>query len=364
MSHHSLQTAPSAGVAAILLEGIDNKDMRSRLQSFLDWLSLSGDDWRKPDLAAYRDWLMSSGRLARDAHSRVLQPAPALCARSAAAHLASVRGRYQALLASSQVRADLYALTPADASPGDRKAFVDEMLSRLANAIHPRYSAVPLVTTQDIADDQHLRLTVEQARALLAAPVDDPGNTPLQAVRDAALIALLLCTGIRDMELCALDVCDLRRMLGGKLALEVRSGKGRKQRLIPYGALDWCLVYLDKWLSLAGIAEGAVFRGFYRGGHTVRATRLTTRAVQDILNKYPISFGGDLRALNPHDTRRSYARLMHDAGMTLLAIQQNLGHSDSRLTEGYIGRVDAEHRQPGAVFSPPNMKRLESLIRP
>jgi hypothetical protein len=47
--------------------------------------------------------------------------------------------------------------------------------------------------------------------------------------------------------------------------------------------------------------------------------------------------------------------------MTLLAIQQNPGHSDSRVTEGYIGKVDVEHWQPGAVFHPPNMKRLESL---
>ena len=360
MTHTKIQISTSAA-AALLLADVENKDQISRIQLFLDWLSISGDDWRKPNLAAYRDWLMSDDRVARDRHSRELKSAAPLTAASASAHLSTVRGRYQALLSDNGVRDDLYAAAPEDVSASDRKAFVDETLTQLANAINPRYSSVEMITEQDEADDKHIRLTIEQARALIAAPLDDDENSPLQAVRDAALIALLLCTGIRDMELCALDVQDLRRMYGGKLALEVRSGKGKKQRMIPYGALDWCLIYVEKWLSMAGISEGAIFRGIFKGGKRVRPGRLTTRAVQDILNRYPVSIFGELRAINPHDTRRSYARLMHDDGMLLTAIQENLGHADMKVTRAYIGKLDADPRQPGAVFRPGNMKRLESL---
>ncbi|MEO8392452.1 MAG: hypothetical protein ABI700_05610 [Chloroflexota bacterium] len=35
------------------------------------------------------------------------------------------------------------------------------------------------------------------------------------------------------------------------------------------------------------------------------------------------------QTINPHDTRRTYADLIQDEGMPLLAIQQHLGHSDS-----------------------------------
>jgi site-specific recombinase XerC len=114
-------------------------------------------------------------------------------------------------------------------------------------------------------------------------------------------------------------------------------------------------------MSMGGITGGAIFRGIYKGGRRVRPQPLTTRAVQDILNRYPVSIYGELRAINPHDTRRSYARLMHDDGMLLTAIQENLGHSDMKVTRAYIGRLDADPRQPGAVFRPSNMKRLESL---
>ena len=356
VAEHSEKLGPH-----FLLDGLTNKDQISRLQAFVDWLALTRGDWRAPDLATYRDWLRSGDRLARDRHSRRLQPAPALSAASAAAHLSTIRGRYQALLADNAVRDRLYALAPEDASASDRKAFVDETLQRLENAVRPGASSVQVVKVRDRADEAHLRLTVEQANALLAAPFDDRHNTALQAVRDTALIALLLCTGIREMELVALGGDDLRQSFGGALALRVRAGKGAVQRLVPYGALDWCLVYIDKWLQLAHVDGSAVFRGFYKGGKRVRASRLTVRAVQDILDRYPVSMGGDLRACNPHDLRRTYARRLYEAGVPLLAIQQNLGHQNSRTTEGYIGTLDAGQRRPPALYRPPHLTRLEQL---
>lgn len=345
--------------AALLLDGIDNKDQQSRVEAFVDWLALTGGDWRAPDLAAYRDWLMSADRQARNRHSRAIQAAPALSATSARAHLSSVRARYKAIIGDNRTRDALYSLTSGNAA--DRKAFVDEMLQRLENAVKPDKSTVKIVNVRDVEDSKHLRLTVEQANALLDAPLDDRDNTPLQGVRDTAILALMLCTGVRDMELCALDVDDLRQQFGGALALRVRAGKGAVQRMIPYGSLDWCLAYVDKWLEMAGISSGAVFRGIYKGGKRARATRLTMRAIQDILDRYPVNVGGVLRTINPHDTRRTYARRLYEANVPLLAIQQNLGHADSRTTQGYIGTLDADQRKPPRIYRAPHTKRLEAM---
>jgi site-specific recombinase XerD len=55
------------------------------------------------------------------------------------------------------------------------------------------------------------------------------------------MMALMFCTGVRAAELLALDVDDLQVMFGSTLALRIKSGKGSKQRLIPYGAQDWGL---------------------------------------------------------------------------------------------------------------------------
>ena len=92
-----------------------------------------------------------------------------------------------------------------------------------------------------------------------------PGVTPLCALRDTTLIALMLCTGIREAKACTLEAVDLRQRLGGELALHIRKGNGSQERLIPYGDLAWVLVVLDKWLEAAGISEGRVFRSHWRG---------------------------------------------------------------------------------------------------
>lgn len=333
MQHsHNLQQLVPAGAL---------KDEKHRLTQFVQWLDNTGGNWHAPDLAAYRDVLAARG----------LKPA------SISAHLSTIRGRYNALLTDNAVRSHLYSLAPVDASAADRKAFVDETLEQLRNAIEPAKAPVRLVKHQDTADDAHLRLTIEQANSLLEAP----GVDTLHGLRDTAIIALMLCTGIREMELCALNVADLRQYLGGALALHVREGKGAKRRLIPYGEMDWCLLYVDKWLALAGIEGGAVFRGFYKGGKHVRANRLSVRAVQDVLARYPLVADGRTVQARPHDLRRTYARRLYDAAVPILAIQQNLAHSDHKTTEGYIGTLDAGTRKPPRLFKPPHLRQLSSL---
>lgn len=239
----------------------------------------------------------------------------------------------------------LLAMAPVDASPADKHAFVEEVLTRLRNATHPDESHVKQTTIQDKADSAFLRLTPTQAQELL----NTPGLDTVQGVRDTALLALCLCTGIREDELCSLEVEDLWQELSGELALLVRHGKGDKQRLVPYGDLEWCLSLVEMWLDTANISEGPVFRGFYsRGG--VRPEALTTRTVQRILKQYPVKVNGSLLTVRPHDLRRTYARLMYEAGMDLVAIQQNLGHASIETTMTYIGELDVHRRRGKGVI--------------
>jgi site-specific recombinase XerD len=306
------------------------KDVKHRLRGFREWMQAHERPWYAPDLAAYRDHLLDE---------RGLSPA------SVQAHLSTIRGQYGVLLVDNTVRDWLWSNAPGS-TPADKKALVDESLTRLKNAIDPQTAPIKTVTRQDQPDDAFLRLTKAQADALLSAP----GVETLPGLRDTALIALLLCTGVREAELCALNVGDLRSSYGGALALHVRKGKGLKERLVPYGALDWCLVIVEAWLREAGIGTGAVFRGFLRSGR-VRSTRLSVRAVQNILDRYPVSKNGQVWQVNPHDLRRTYARRLYDAGVPIIAIQQNLGHASHATTERYIGKLDASSRQPPALYS-------------
>lgn len=312
----------------LLLLSSGSKDAESRLQQFVAWQH-EREPWWQPDLAAYRDDLLADG----------LSPA------SVSAYLGTVRGAYRKLLVSNMVRDQLYSMMDPELSAADRRAYVAEIIDRLSNAVHPSASPVKQVKVQDEEDNKHLRLTIDQAQQLLAAP----DTRTLLGLRDAAVIAVLLCTGIREDELCNLDVDDLRREFGEEVSLLVRHGKGDKQRLVPYGDLVWCLDLVDAWMWSARIAEGPVFRGLARG-NAVRKGRLTTRSVQRILEKYPVWIGGQWVHVRPHDCRRTYARLMYESGMDLLALQQNMGHTDAATTKGYIGTLDASARRARGIL--------------
>jgi site-specific recombinase XerD len=312
-------------------------DPKHRLGKFADWMDDHSLPWYAPNLAAYRDYLLDS-----------------LSSASVASHLATVRARYATLIRDDARRDELYSLAgerlqamgQAD-TPADRKAFVDELVTRLQNALDPATAPVKTKTIQDRPDSDHLRLTSEQASALMAAP----GVDTLRGLRDTAVISLLLCTGVREAELSALDVRDLRQSLGSELALHVREGKGAKERLVPYGALSWAVVIVEAWLNRTGITEGAIFRGLYKGNRRPRPGRLSVRAIEYILENYPIALDGQLVKVKPHDCRRTYARRLYDAGVDVIAIQQNLGHADVKTTLGYIGELDASKRRAPAVYS-------------
>jgi site-specific recombinase XerD len=289
--------------------------------------------------------------------------------RSAKSHLATIRGRYGEIIRDNRTRDLLYTMAGAhladlgqpDTIPA-RKAVVDELLARLANGTDPKHSAVKVETIQDKTDEQYgIRLTRDQASALLAAP----GLVPIDRLRDTAILAMFLCTGIRADELCNLEAKDLRQTKSGELCLHVRGGKGNKTRVVFYGGNEWVLAYIDKWLAAAGILEGAVFRGFYKpkcdGSRKLRDGRLSVRAVQRVVENYPVMVGGELTTLHCHDLRRTYAKNWHDGGGDLVGLQQNLGHASLETTLGYIGLLDASKRQPLSMYNPPHWSELESL---
>lgn len=335
---------------AILMPREPSKDQKSRLGFFIDWLAQTNRTWHHPDLAAYRDYLLKE-RERIDKRGRKV-PAP-LLPQTALAHLSTIRGRYQELASSNDVREWLYDLVNPDDSEAEQRAMVNEYFVRMMNDVHPTATPIKLTEKQDSADSEHLRLKPYQVEALVRAP----GISSLRGLRDTALMTLMVCTGVRAAEAAGLRVDDLRQRLGDELSLRVREGKGGKQRLIPYGPLEWCLVYVDGWLEQAGIGGGAVFRGILRGGKTVRDKGIGAWSVNDIMNSYPILIDGDLRSVKPHDLRRTYARNAYDFGMDLERIRQNLGHASLQTTQTYIGELDGAQRHPPSMFAPPHDQR-------
>ena len=64
-----------------------------------------------------------------------------------------------------------------------------------------------------------------------------------------AIVALLLATGLREGEVVKLEIDDLYQTYGGVPALRVKSGKGAKARMVPFGDMLWARQIAELWLN-------------------------------------------------------------------------------------------------------------------
>lgn len=307
------------------------KDAASRINKYLAWCG----DILQPDLAAYRDWLLTQGRT----DPKPGQP-EGLSSQTVADHLSTIRKWYRKILRDQRDTFYAMAADQGHTAPADQAAYVNELVVRIENAIDPETAPLKKQIIQDKADSQILRLTKKQAQALL----NQPDRSTLRGKRDAAIIATFLCTGVREGELVALALDDFRQTLNDEPALLVRHGKGNKQRMVPYGQLAWCVRLVKEWCQAAEITSGYVFRGIYKGDKKVRSTAIRTRNIERIITAY----AGE--EITPHALRRTYARTLYDSGVELITIQQNLGHKRLETTLLYIGALEAKRRAPGPIY--------------
>jgi integrase/recombinase XerD len=166
-----------------------------------------------------------------------------------------------------------------------------------------------------------------QAAELLRAPAD----STRKAVRDRAILGMLLGCALRRSELVALTVADIQQRSGRWVVPDLR-GKGNRLRTVPLP--PWVKELVDRWLTAAGITSGPVFRPVTKS-NVVGVTPLTENAVWWIVREYAekLSFG----KLAPHDLRRTCARLCRESGGALEQIQLLLGHESIQTTMDYLG---------------------------
>ena len=161
--------------------------------------------------------------------------------------------------------------------------------------------------------------------------------------RDRVIFELLYGCGIRNSELCGLD---LSSVLWRDDAIRV-FGKGKKERLVPLGdeaavAMKAYLPMRQARLEAAGKAK-LVHEGPLLCNARMRgACRLTTRSVGRIVKSIALSRG--LAAdVHPHTLRHAFGTHMLEEGADLRAIQEMLGHERLSTTQRYtqltVGQV-------------------------
>jgi len=166
-------------------------------------------------------------------------------------------------------------------------------------------------------------LSEAQVEALLAAP---DVSTPL-GLRDRAMLELIYASGLRVSELVRLTTLNLHLHDN---VLRV-SGKGGKERLVPFGAeaRDWLQRYLAE-------ARVPILHGQHSGDLFVtRRGGAMTRLMFWVLVKKYAAQAGITVPLSPHTLRHAFATHLLNHGADLRAVQLLLGHADISTTTIY-----------------------------
>ncbi|MGA8036949.1 MAG: tyrosine-type recombinase/integrase [Candidatus Acidiferrales bacterium] len=150
-------------------------------------------------------------------------------------------------------------------------------------------------------------------------------------VRNRAMLEFLYACGMRVSELVGLNLGDIDR----KSQMLRVLGKGRKQRVIPFGdqaalALDAYVPVRQELLELPRLKNpdyDAVFLNSF-------GRRLSARNVHRAVQKYCQLMHPDWH-LHPHSFRHAFATHLLGDGADLRAIQELLGHASLSTTQRY-----------------------------
>lgn len=194
-------------------------------------------------------------------------------------------------------------------------------------------------------------LTRTKAHRLMSLPTGDD----VLAVRDRAILAAFLYTGIRIGTACRLTLSDFHDDPENPvLSVKEKGRKGSKRRL---GAHFHCAEALREYIEVAGLEKGALFRARLNP----RSKKLSEKPISQpsmyrlllsYLERLPHSKDKEGRCrYSPHSLRSTTATLLDEAGIGIKRIQALLGHKDIRVTQQYIKlgddtRKSASHDVP------------------
>lgn len=200
---------------------------------------------------------------------------------------------------------------------------------------------IPAKKTIDVLEKKEARKLLH---AVETTSLDSPRAAALSkhtALRDTAIVTLLLNSGIRVAELVGLDLPDVDFDNGCIYIL--RKGGIPDKVYINDQTLAALKDYID--LERPAYADGGGETALFLSG---RRRRMAVRSVQEMLKKYASSALPSRRHLSPHTLRRTYGTALYEATGDLKSVQAILGHTDVRTTSKYYVREsDLRKEQSG-----------------
>lgn len=167
------------------------------------------------------------------------------------------------------------------------------------------------------------------------------------SVRDHALIALALASGIRCEEICTLPLSNIDLTYNRLRVI----GKGNKERIVDFchdsqavGALEKWLLERERLLNTLGKTREALFV-------SINGKPMTGSLVYQLVAKYIKLAGLDVKTRHKgsHLLRHTATSIMFARKVPVLQIQENLGHGNLVTTQIYAHLLPSETLRQAAL---------------
>lgn len=208
-------------------------------------------------------------------------------------------------------------------------SFAAYVQNRNSDAAIVYLTAVQRIPIKKTASVPRVFFTRDEISALLRTPTQISAT----GYRDTVLLSLMYASGMRAQEVCDLRVRDV--FFEQEKTVLTITGKGNKTRRIHIARP--CAEMLKGYLRQRGITNQLERHVFSSRTHE----HMTISCVEAIFKKHlyvakqnnPLMFRG--KKYSPHTMRHTCAMHMLEAGVSIMAIKNFLGHASVATTEHY-----------------------------
>lgn len=187
-------------------------------------------------------------------------------------------------------------------------------------------------------------LTSNQSKEVLG----DIDTTTAKGKRDYAIVALLLTTGLRTIEIIRADVADLRTV-GDSTVLFIL-GKGRDEKNEYVKVAPQVEKALREYLKTRDIKDESEPL-FTSTSNENKGGRLTTRTISKIAKTSLVNAGLNSDRLTAHSFRHTAGTLALMNGAELTQVQQLLRHTNINTTMIYLHSIDRAKNNSEAIVA-------------
>ena len=191
----------------------------------------------------------------------------------------------------------------------------------------------------------HDALTLSESRQAISF---FEGKKDVKSIRDRCILSLMICSGLRSIEVTRLDIGDIEKRKG--IWFIKVHGKGRAGKVDSVQISETVKSMIDEYLSVRPKGKKGTAL-FVSTANRNFGQRLQTQSISRLSKKVFAEIGIVSERITCHSCRATAVTLMLQAGVSLREVQKVMRHRSAATTEIYANDIDLFNNRGVATLS-------------